>query len=99
MGSIGGFTMFWFSLGISSLRIDDPLGKWPFGNTCYNSVLDAVAVHFGGGLCGLILGPVFMKGGVIHWRPCSSQARVFTNILVVAFYYEAFIYFSHDITS
>ena len=40
-------------------KIDDPL--------------DAFAVHYGGGLCGVLLTPVFMKNGVVNWKNCETQ--------------------------
>ena len=44
---------------LNKLKIDDPL--------------DAFAVHYGGGFCGVLLTPIFMIGGIIDWTGCDSQ--------------------------
>ena len=42
-----------------------------------NVVLDAFAVHYGGGVCGVLLTPIFMNGGIVHWAQCSDQKEAF----------------------
>ena len=59
MGILGGFTVWWVSSLLKKLKIDDPL--------------DAFAVHYGGGLCGVLFTPVFMNDGIVHWTKCSDQ--------------------------
>lgn len=49
----------WLSWATKRMKIDDPL--------------DAFAVHFGGGLVGILTTPVFMNGGIVHWENCESQ--------------------------
>jgi ammonia channel protein AmtB len=49
----------WLSWATKRMKIDDPL--------------DAFAVHFGGGLVGILSTPVFMNGGIVHWQNCESQ--------------------------
>ena len=39
----------------------------------FNLILDAFAVHYGGGVCGVLLTPVFMINGVIAHVPCDEQ--------------------------
>ena len=59
LGAMGGITLMWFSWAMKKLKIDDPL--------------DAFAVHFGGGIVGILATPVFMNGGVVHWKNCADQ--------------------------
>ena len=65
VGILGGFTMWWTSNLIRRLRIDDPL--------------DAFAVHYGGGVVGVLTTPFFMKGGIIYWTPCADQVLEITE--------------------
>ena len=39
----------------------------------YNRITDAFAVHYGGGVCGVLLTPVFMIDGIIAHVPCDDQ--------------------------
>ena len=59
LGIMGGFTVWWISNTMKAARIDDPL--------------DAFAVHYGGGMCGILFTPVFMDGGIVHWERCAEQ--------------------------
>merc|ERR1712048_32879 len=62
-GILGGFTMWWAGNLIKKLCVDDPL--------------DAFAVHYGGGVVGLLFTPVFMNGGIVDWENCSTQEEAF----------------------
>ena len=43
-----------------------------------NVVLDAFAVHYGGGVCGVLLTPIFMNGGIVHWaQRCNDEEAAF----------------------
>ena len=39
----------------------------------FNSKSDAFAVHYGGGVVGVLATPVFMNGGIVHWTRCAEQ--------------------------
>jgi|ERR1711939_155353 len=58
-GALGGLSYWWVSKLMKKLKIDDPL--------------DAVAVHYGGGMCGVLFSPVFWTGGIVDWESCSAQ--------------------------
>ena len=51
--------MYWSSTLVSNLGVDDPL--------------DAFAVHYGGGVVGVLATPVFMNGGIVDWTRCTDQ--------------------------
>lgn len=51
--------MYWSSLLVNKLGVDDPL--------------DAFAVHYGGGVVGVLATPVFMNGGIVDWTRCTDQ--------------------------
>lgn len=68
MGVATGITLMWLSWATKRMKIDDPL--------------DAFAVHFGGGLVGILSTPVFMNGGIVHWQNCESQRA---NYMLVVF--------------
>ena len=51
--------MYWSANLVSNLGVDDPL--------------DAFAVHYGGGVVGVLATPVFMNGGIVDWTPCDDQ--------------------------
>ena len=59
IGAIAGITVFWVSTLLHRLNIDDPL--------------DAFAVHYGGGVVGVLMTPVFMIDGVIASVSCKDQ--------------------------
>ena len=40
-------------------------------------ISDAFAVHYGGGVCGVLLTPIFMNGGIVHWIKCADQEEAF----------------------
>ena len=61
VGIMGGFTMWWVSVLVTRLGIDDPL--------------DAFAVHYGGGIVGVLATPVFMNGGIVDWDNCAQQLK------------------------
>merc|ERR1712113_1272343 len=62
LGIMGGFTCYWTASLASSLGVDDPL--------------DAFAVHYGGGVVGVLATPVFMNGGIVDWVNCKDQEAV-----------------------
>merc|ERR1712048_999938 len=59
IGGMAGITLWWTSLLLKKFGVDDPL--------------DAFAVHYGGGLVGVLATPVFMPGGVIDHVHCKDQ--------------------------
>ena len=59
LGLLGGFTVWWVGNTVRAFRIDDPL--------------DAFAVHYGGGVVGVLFTPVFMNDGIVHWTRCADQ--------------------------
>ncbi|XP_013415373.1 putative ammonium transporter 1 [Lingula anatina] len=59
LGLISGITYLLWSWGVEKMKIDDPL--------------DAVAVHGGGGLCGLLLAPILKIDGIIY-NPSNTDA-------------------------
>ena len=51
-----------------------------FSKSSYlNLFLDAFAVHYGGGVCGVLLTPIFMNGGIVHWVQCDDQKAAFLD--------------------
>ena len=65
IGIFGGFTMYWVSILVSNMGVDDPL--------------DAFAVHYGGGVVGVLATPVFMNGGIVDWTRCADQKEAWTT--------------------
>jgi len=59
IGAMGGITLWWVSLLLKNLGVDDPL--------------DAFAVHYGGGVVGVLATPVFMTGGIVDSVLCKDQ--------------------------
>ena len=59
ISGMAGITLWWVSLLLKKLKIDDPL--------------DAFAVHYGGGVVGVLATPVFMSGGVVDSVLCKDQ--------------------------
>ena len=59
ISGMAGITLWWVSLLLKKLKIDDPL--------------DAFAVHYGGGVVGVLATPVFMSGGVVDSILCKDQ--------------------------
>ena len=57
--------MWWSANLVSNLGVDDPL--------------DAFAVHYGGGVVGVLATPVFMNGGIVHWTQCSDQEAAWVD--------------------
>ena len=66
VGIMGGFTMWWVSLLVTRLGIDDPL--------------DAFAVHYGGGIVGVLATLVFMNGGIVDWDVPDDDEAVTAQI-------------------
>ena len=64
--------MWWSGNTVRKLSIDDPLGK-TLSCDRYITQTDAFAVHYGGGLCGLLFTPVFMNDGIVDWVNCDDQ--------------------------
>jgi len=65
IGACAGITMWWSSKLLKKLKIDDPL--------------DAFAVHYGGGVVGLLMSPVFMEGGIVYFTSCEKQEAAINN--------------------
>lgn len=59
LGAIAGVTVWWISLILERFKIDDPL--------------DAFAVHYGGGVVGVLMTPVFMMNGIVAFQGCGDQ--------------------------
>lgn len=59
LGGMAGITLWYFGLVLKKLGIDDPL--------------DAFAVHYGGGIVGVLATPVFMRGGIAYSKTCATQ--------------------------
>lgn len=59
IGAMGGITLWWVSMLLKNLGVDDPL--------------DAFAVHYGGGVVGVLATPVFMTGGIVDSVLCKDQ--------------------------
>ena len=64
IGAMGGISLLIFSEIMKKMKIDDPL--------------DAFAVHFGGGIVGILATPVFMNGGIVHWSNCGDQRDAYS---------------------
>ena len=63
IGGIPGITLWWISIILKKLKIDDPL--------------NAFGVHYGGGLVGILMTPVFMPLGVINSVLCKESVNDF----------------------
>ena len=61
IGGMAGITLWWVSLLLKRLGVDDPL--------------DAFAVHYGGGVVGVLATPVFMTGGVVDSVLCKENVQ------------------------
>ncbi|CBY33702.1 unnamed protein product [Oikopleura dioica] len=59
IGAIAGLTLFWVSTVLKKFQVDDPL--------------DAFAVHYGGGVCGILLSPIFAEYGIASVPGCVDQ--------------------------
>ncbi|CBY15471.1 unnamed protein product [Oikopleura dioica] len=59
IGATAGMTMYWVSDVLLQFGIDDPL--------------DAFAVHYGGGVCGILLSPIFANYGIAAAANCAQQ--------------------------
>ena len=63
---MAGITLWWVSLLLKKLGVDDPL--------------DAFAVHYGGGVVGVLATPVFMSGGVVDSVLCKDQKAAYEAV-------------------
>ena len=59
IGGMAGITIWWVSMVLRRMGVDDPL--------------DAFAVHYGGGIVGVLATPVFMNGGIVDSKICKDQ--------------------------
>lgn len=70
IGALAGITLWWMSQIVQMVGIDDPL--------------DAFAVHYGGGLCGVLLTPIFANHGLVGWENCEDQLTRYIDLRVAA---------------
>jgi Amt family ammonium transporter len=66
IGALSGITLWWVSEAVKMAGIDDPL--------------DAFAVHYGGGICGVLLTPVFADSGLVGMENCDDQQQRFIDL-------------------
>jgi len=66
IGALSGITLWWLSLFVQMFGIDDPL--------------DAFAVHYGGGICGVLLTPIFANSGIVGWTNCETQMESYIQL-------------------
>ena len=63
LGGMAGITIWYFGLLLKKFGVDDPL--------------DAFAVHYGGGIVGVLATPVFMRGGIVYSDTCAVQKEAY----------------------
>jgi len=66
IGGIAGMTVYWVGNALDRIGIDDPI--------------DAFAVHFGGGVCGILLAPLFANFGIAIQPACWKQKDAFEAV-------------------
>ena len=66
IGAMAGITIILSSNLLKHFQIDDPL--------------DAFAVHYGGGLVGVLATPVFMRNGIVNSVLCGDQEAEYLRI-------------------
>ena len=66
IGALSGITLWWSSLAVKMAGVDDPL--------------DAFAVHYGGGICGVLLTPIFAQTGSVAHVNCEDQLSEYISL-------------------